>query len=101
MRNRIILLGVWLVLIAGCVVAMAAFPLFVLFAPRRAWLIAIATDDMGNEVIGGELGRTISSHAAHAQRDGKVWGCVLCGLLNWLNPGHCARALKAHDQNLR
>ena len=101
MKMRLILLGIWFVLILGSALCMIAFPFYAMIWPSRAWSIAIMEDDAGNQYLFGHLGRTISSHAARADRDGKAWGCLLCGLLDTLNPGHCRRALKAHNQNLR
>lgn len=101
MKTRLQLLGIWLVLIAGCLIAMIAFPIYAMIWPSRAWDIAIMEDDAGNQYLFGRLGRTISSHAAHAERNGQIWGCVLCRLLDQFQRGHCRRALTAHDQNLR
>lgn len=66
--------------------------------PARAWLIAIAVDDLGNVTFNGALGQTISSRAAHSSA---LWGRSLCWLLDTVNPGHCKRALTAADQNLQ
>lgn len=34
---------------------------------------------------------TISEQAAHAAREGKLWGVQLCKLLDQIDPGHCDR----------
>lgn len=56
--------------------------------------VAISVDMLGNALAGGTLRQTISKRAALARDRGRAWGCVLCGLLDWLNPGHCDRAEK-------
>ena len=55
------------------------------------WLILL--DEAGNTLAGGSPNETISERAAKARKAGRRWGCVLCGLLNRINPGHCDRAL--------
>ena len=54
---------------------------------------AVLLDEAANTVMGGSPNETISERAAKARNAGRRWGCVLCGLLNLLNPGHCDRAL--------
>lgn len=55
------------------------------------WLILL--DEAGNTLLGGSPNETISERAAKARNAGRCWGCVLCGLLNRINPGHCDNAL--------
>lgn len=55
------------------------------------WLILL--DQAGNTLTGGSPNETISERAAKARNEGKEWGCVLCKVLNWINPGHCDNAL--------
>ena len=39
-------------------------------------------------------GETVSLQAARAQKDGRLWGCVLCRVLDRLvERGHCTMAL--------
>jgi hypothetical protein len=55
------------------------------------WLILL--DQAGNTLAGGSPNETISERAAKARNAGRTWGCVLCRVLNWINPGHCDNAL--------
>jgi hypothetical protein len=55
------------------------------------WLILL--DEAGNTLTGGSPNETISERAAKARKAGRQWGCVLCGLLDRVNPGHCDNAL--------
>ncbi len=41
----------------------------------------------------GTSNETISERAAKARNAGRRWGCILCRLLDDVNPGHCDRAL--------
>ncbi|TCK87376.1 hypothetical protein [Paraburkholderia sp. BL9I2N2] len=55
--------------------------------------LLILLDQAGNTLAGGSPNETISERAAKARNEGKEWGCVLCKVLNWINPGHCDNAL--------
>ena len=57
------------------------------------WLILL--DEAGNTLFGGSPNETISERAAKARAAGREWGCVLCALLDRINPGHCVRAMKS------
>jgi hypothetical protein len=55
--------------------------------------LLILLDQAGNTLTGGSPNETISERAAKARNEGKEWGCGLCRILNWINPGHCDNAL--------
>jgi hypothetical protein len=59
---------------------------------RWAFNLAVAIDQLLNAVLAGDPDETISSRAHKARLKGRRWGCLLCGLLDALDPGHCARA---------
>lgn len=54
---------------------------------------AVLLDEATNTVLGGSPNETISERAAKARNAGRKWGCVLCRVLGWINPGHCDNAL--------
>lgn len=54
---------------------------------------AVWIDEGVNTIFGGSPNETVSERAAKARNAGRKWGCVLCRLLNWVNPGHCDNAL--------
>jgi hypothetical protein len=54
--------------------------------------VLIAFDSFWNVVFKGEIGGTISGRAHTARRDGRVWGCYLCKVLDWLQRDHCLGA---------
>jgi hypothetical protein len=60
--------------------------------PDRAWRVAIANDQALNAAIGGSEDETVSSHAARARNEGRRWGCLLCRLLDRIQPNHCAKS---------
>ena len=99
-KSRLILAALTPVLAVGAVLSLARYILAVPFDPHRGWRIALAVDDLGNVAGNGHLGQSISSRAAHAAQAGKTWGKIVCKGLDTLDPGHCIKALTAHDQNL-
>lgn len=62
-------------------------------SPRRAWLLAIAKDQLTNAVFNGDEDKTISHRAALARRAGRRWGCVLCRVLDAIDPDHCEKSV--------
>ena len=56
--------------------------------------VAVALDRFLNVLFGGKDDLTISSQAAIAKHNGRIWGCVLCRLLNLLDKNHCEASLK-------
>lgn len=92
--KRLILLGLWIL----CQFAHLAGSIWMLIAimghpdSRRAMIIALAYDQLGNAVTGGDPDETISSRADRARAQGRRWGCILCRMLDAIDKDHCARA---------
>ena len=59
--------------------------------------VAVALDQLGNALLGGDEDETISSRAAKARLKGKRWGCVLCRFLDWLDPNHCTNSIEPDE----
>jgi len=57
----------------------------------------IALDQAFNALLGGDPDETLSSRAGKAQKDGKRWGCVLCGALDWFDDQHCEKSVEADE----
>ena len=98
MKRSLILLALFPLLAVACVLVLLRYLYAAVTAPAKGWLIALAIDDLGNVAANGALGQSISSRAAHDRPH--RWACLLCWLLDKLDPGHCARAMTAQDQNL-
>lgn len=64
----------------------------VLIGSSRAWKIILGYDHLGNAVTGGEPAELISTRANRARKEGRRWGCILCRLLDKVDPGHCERS---------
>jgi hypothetical protein len=90
--SRWTMLGLWLL----CQVAHVMSSLWMLAAiatrSERAREIALAYDRVANVTIGGRGDQTISRRAAHGARLGVRHWCILCRLLDRVDPGHCENA---------
>lgn len=94
MKVRLTLLLIYPALLLGLLLTAARYLFAVVGSPNKAWWLAIAIDETCNVVANGKRHETISTRAAVAKRNGTKWGCVLCKLLEGLDPGHCDRALE-------
>jgi hypothetical protein len=69
---------------------------------RYLFNLLVALDQLLNTLLAGLPDETLSSRANKAMiksaRTGKRWGCILCGLLDRIDPGHCGRAVE-WDEN--
>lgn len=63
----------------------------------RQWEILQGMDRLGNAVGNGNSAEFISTRANRAMKEKKRWGCVLCKLLDKVDPGHCARSLETRE----
>jgi hypothetical protein len=64
----------------------------VIVNPRRAWVIAVAHDQLANAAANGNPDETVSSRAHRARVEGRLWGCLLCRALDWVQTEHCRRS---------
>ncbi len=91
--NFIIGLALWVVASVAAIVSLCLGLLYLLFSPRRFWRVMLAHDQAANAAFGGSEDETISSRAGRAARRGDRWGCVLCKLLDRVDPGHCEKSI--------
>lgn len=78
-------------LLAGAIAGLFAVGwgvLAVLAGSGRVVRVAVALDQAANAAIGGSEDETISSRAAKGARAGRWHWCILCRLLDWIDPGH-------------
>ena len=100
MKRYFARLGLWsgsllMALVANLVALGAA-----LLGSDRAWPVAVANDQALNAALVGRSGsedETISSRAGKAAQSGRRWGCILCRMLDWFDPGHCARNIEPDE----
>lgn len=69
--------------------------------PRYLWGLLVAIDQVFNALFAGYADETISYRAAIAKRRGERWGCVLCKLLDKIDPDHCNKTIVAKLVSLR
>lgn len=100
MKRYVARLALWsgslLMALAANLIALFA----VLLGSDRAWPITVANDQALNAALVGTAGsedETISSSAGKAQRRGRRWGCLLCRLIDKIDPGHCERHIEADE----
>lgn len=55
--------------------------------------VFVALDDLLNAILGGHPKETISSRAAKDRNRGRIIGCYLCKILDWIDKDHCDKAL--------
>jgi hypothetical protein len=93
-RVRAPLVVVLLLCLAALLYAAARLAWAVLVSPHRAWALAVSFDQLANAAANGDPDETISSRAGKARMLGRRWGCVLCKVLDALDPQHCDRFIE-------
>ena len=97
MGNRLMLLGLWL---AGLVAVLIALPwglVAALAGSERAKRVAVGADQMLNAAWGGSEDETISSRAGKGAGRGVWHWCLLCRLLDWIDPRHCQNNIEPDE----
>lgn len=97
MRQRLLLLLCVVVCLLAAVFAVASMVFGILFSPSHAHRVAVAFDQLANAGAGGDEDETISSRAAKAARRKRLWGCWLCRVLGWFDPGHCEKNIESDE----
>lgn len=64
------------------------------FNQDRCWKIALSYDRLGNAAMNDDVVQTISSRAAKARDRGDRIGCILCRLLDSIQPNHCTNSIE-------
>ena len=70
----------------------------VIVNPNEAWRLAVSVDQTANAAFNGHEDETISSRAgrhcsdSHPE-DRERWACLLCKLLDKLDPDHCNKSI--------
>ena len=91
-----LLIGSMFMAMAGNLIALLA----ALAGSDRARPVAVANDQALNAALVGRSGsedETVSSRAGKAAQSGRRWGCILCRVLDWFDPGHCARNIEPDE----
>ncbi|GAB3358085.1 hypothetical protein GCM10027395_00540 [Giesbergeria sinuosa] len=91
-KTRLILLALIPLFLAADVLWWARYLWSVVFSTYRAWKLAISKDQNANTAFNGSEDETVSSRAARARDQGSRWGCILCRLLDAIDPDHCNKS---------
>ncbi|WP_024302210.1 hypothetical protein [Pseudogulbenkiania sp. MAI-1] len=96
-RRRLKLIALWVaaLLAAGFALTWGLFA--ALAGSDRALRIAVAQDQAANAAIGGSEDETISSRAGKGAMKGVWHWCLLCRVLNWIDPQHCQQSLEPDE----
>ena len=94
MKTRAALIALLLLCQLANVVAAVWMLLAALVGSPRAWRLAVAYDQLANTAFGGNEDETISSRAYKAMIDRRRWGCILCKLLDRIQPDHCRKSVE-------
>ncbi|MCQ4142853.1 hypothetical protein [Vogesella sp. AC12] len=97
MARRLILAGLWLAALVAMLLALVMSLLQLLVGSRRAVRVFVGADQTLNAAIGGSEDETISSRAGKGAQRG-VWRyCLLCKLLDVVDPGHCRDSIEQDE----
>ena len=61
------------------------------------WNLLVSLDQFINTALGGHPDETISSRAAKSRKRGKRWACILCRILDRVDPDHCEKNIEADE----
>lgn len=90
--DRLGMIAILLICQLAHIVASLWMLLAALAGSKRAWTIAIGYDQLANAATGGSEDETISSRANRARKERKAWACILCRILDWIDPDHCSKS---------
>lgn len=91
--NRVWMLLLWLLCMLASAVSAIWMLLALLAGSKRAWSLAGSYDQLANTAFGGHEDEKISSRAGRERKKGKRWACVLCRLLDKIDPNHCEKSI--------
>lgn len=90
--NRLVVFILWLVIVVCMPLAAIRMLWAVAVNPMKALAQARAFDTTGNVLLNGREGEYISTRAYRALKEGRRWGCMLCKLLDYVDPNRCKKS---------
>ncbi len=57
----------------------------------------VSLDQLVNVIFAGDEDETVSSRIAKDVRRGRKFACVLCKILDWIDPDHCEKAIERDE----
>lgn len=92
MKRLLIGLGIWLLCVLAAVVSLVWMLCSLVLNGKRFMRIAVGFDCTSSADFGGDGYTTISKRAYQAALKKRRWGCVLCKMLDYIDPNHCENA---------
>ena len=92
MKRALAFLVIWVLCALGGVLATVWMLLAAIAGSKRAWVLAIAFDQLVNAATGGDPDETISSRAARGRDMRLPQWCLLCKLLDAIEDDHCNKS---------
>ncbi len=89
LERRLILFGIMLFVILVFPLAILRWTGAIVTNAEKAWNISKAFDRAGNVLLNGDWREMISTRAGRSMKEGRTWACVLCRLLDKVDPNHC------------
>lgn len=96
MIRRLMLILLALPVTVAALASLVLYLAHAVFGTSRAWRVAIAHDQALNAALGGSEDETISSRAGKSAGKAR-WACVLCKLLDKVDPGHCTESIERDE----
>lgn len=59
--------------------------------------VLVAFDVLVNTILNGDDDMTLSLRAERAKQKGRLWGRIVCRLLDLIQPGHCTDQLDTDE----
>lgn len=97
MGKRLMLLCLCLAGLVAVLIALLWGFVAALAGSERARRVAVGADQMLNAALGGSEDETISSRAGKGAARGIWHWCLLCRLLDWIDPRHCQRNIEPDE----
>lgn len=97
MKQRLFLILIYPLCLLASALAAGRMAYAIATNPPRAWRLAVSHDQLANTATNGDEDETISSRAGKARKAGRRWGCLLCKLLDRIDPNHCERSIEQDE----
>jgi hypothetical protein len=92
MKRTAVLVAIWLLILFLLPAAMLRMLYCIATNQGKAFIQAKGFDRAGSALTNGSDNEYISSRAYQAMQKGKRWGCILCRILDSLDPDHCRKS---------
>jgi len=89
MKEKLGLLALTTIIMVFIPLALLRLVFGILTNSTKAWNVLVAFDRVGNAALNGNPSETISSRAYRGTLEGNKSWCILCKILDYIQPNHC------------